>query len=124
MEADSITTWNPETFAWLHQQIITANATGSLNCLFSNGDYLFAYFDQNGYNSLCYLPRQAPYGPVRCPDVATDIDLTTIYPATAAGVIVATKPLTSEKWTPFQAGQLLVFKDGIRVFSTIFAGAK
>ena len=124
MDADSITAWTPDTFAWLQDELTTINETGSMNLLFSDGTYLFAYFDHNGYNSLYQLSRQAPYGNAFFPDIDAKIDLSGIYAPETMGVIVATKPLTTEKWIPFQPGQLIVFKDGVQIFSLKSASTK
>jgi len=87
-----------------------------LNCLFSDGTYLFAYYDKNGFNSLYHLSRKAPYRKAHFNDLSREIDLSVIYPKSATGVIVATRPLTDEPWETFTPGQLLVFKDGAQVF--------
>jgi predicted glutamine amidotransferase len=116
MDREGIARWTPDTFRWLEKELQTANATGKLNCLLSDGAYLFAYHDQNGYNGMHYLACRAPYRRVGLPALSKQIDLAAMYLASAAGVIVATKPLTDEKWVTFARGQLMVWKDGVQVF--------
>jgi len=116
IEAKGVVEWNRQSFEWLRKEMHTVNDTGSLNCLFSDGTYLFAYYDKNGFNSLYHLSRKAPYRKAHFNDLSREIDLSVIYPKSATGVIVATRPLTDEPWETFTPGQLLVFKDGAQVF--------
>ncbi len=116
IEKKGVAEWNRQSFEWLREEMHIVNDTGSLNCLFSDGTYLFAYYDKNGYNDLYYLSRKAPYGKVHFTDSLKEIDLSVIYQKSATGVIVATRPLTDERWKKFTRGQLLIFKDGVKVF--------
>jgi len=116
MEKNGVLDWDEESFNWLREEMHIANDAGSLNCLFSDGTYLFAYHDKNGYNGLYCLSRKAPYGKVRFTDLAEEIDLSVTYPETAVSVLVATNPLTDEPWEKITPGQLLVFKDGVQLF--------
>jgi predicted glutamine amidotransferase len=116
IEQQGIAQWQPESFAWLRRELQTVNDTGLLNCIFTDGTYLFSYHDKSGFNSLHYLRRHAPYGTVSFPDLHEKIDLSAVYPESAVGVVVATKPLTDEAWVRFAPGQLLVFRNGVQVF--------
>ena len=78
-------------FEWLNNELQEINDTGKLNCIFSDGELLFAYYDKNGYNSLYF---------------STSDD----------GVIIATKPLTNNKWEKLKKGQLMVIKNGKILF--------
>ena len=124
IDRERIAKWNPRSFRWLETELETANGTGKLNCVLSDGTYLFAYHDQNGYNGLHYLACRAPYGRVGLPNLSKKIDLAAVYPASAAGVVVATKPLTDENWVPFVRGRLMVWKDGVQVFPEVSAEQK
>jgi predicted glutamine amidotransferase len=124
IDAQGISEWSAPSLQWLHKELQFANDTGLLNCIFTDGTYLFAYHDKNGFKSLYYLPRRAPYGQVEFPDLGQKIDLSTVYPESAVGVVIATKPLTDEKWVRFTPGQFLVFKDGLQVFSEAAVGDK
>ncbi len=92
-----IVQWDQVAFEWLQEKLRDVNKTGSLNTLFSDGQHLFVYHDKTGYNSLYHLMR---------------------HQASEKGryVVVATTPLTKEKWTECPQGQLLVFKNGVQVF--------
>ena len=124
IDEKGIVEWGDSSFKWLRGELRRTNDTGSLNCLFSDGTHLFAYHDKNGSNSLYYLERKAPYSRVRFPDLPKEIDLSAIYPEPAVGIIVATKPLTDESWTRLVPGQLLVVKDGVRIFPETLSEAK
>ena len=67
------------------------NDFGTLNCIFSDGEYLFVYYDKNGYKSLYSAKSEN-------------------------GTVIATIPLTKEKWEKIKKGQFLVFKEGVKVF--------
>jgi glutamine amidotransferase len=48
---------------------------GNFNCIFSDGEFLFFYFDKNGYNGLSFVRRQAPFSSVRLEDEDFEINL-------------------------------------------------
>lgn len=118
IEKEGIQTWDNAKFYWLQSEILReANGLGTLNCLLSDGDYLFAYHDKkSGENFLHYKERKAPYGTVHFVDTNEDIDLSNVYPSSASGYILCTKPLTIEQWTSVGHGQLIVLKDGVIVW--------
>ena len=108
--------WNQQSFKWLQEELHAINDIGTLNCVFSDGTHLFAYHDKTGSISLCYQALRAPHNKVYFQDLSKEIDLGGTYPDSAAGVIVATKPLTDAPWIKFTPGQLLVFKEGKQIF--------
>jgi glutamine amidotransferase len=113
IENEGIQTWNNTQFEWLQGVLQNANTLGTLSCLLSDGEYLFAYHDKkSGENFLHYIERKAPYGTVHLADTNLAIDLSTVYPASASGFVLCTKPLTTEEWTSTGHGQLIVLKDG------------
>lgn len=117
IEEEGIQTWDNAKFEWLQGILREANGLGTLNCLLSDGDYLFAYHDKkSGENFLHYKERKAPYGTVHFVDTNEDIDLSNVYPSSASGYIFCTKPLTIEQWTSFGHGQLVVLKSGTIVW--------
>jgi len=119
IEQKNVSVWNTQTFEWLQGELRNINDYGALNCIFSDGTYLFTYHDKKGYNGLCYIMRKAPYGPAYFKELSRSIDLSKIYPETAVGVVIATRPLTDERWERFLPGQLMVFKDGIQIFPSV-----
>jgi predicted glutamine amidotransferase len=116
IEENGVGHWDANSFEWLKKELLTINATGSLNCVFSDGEHLFAYHDKDGYNTLYHLNRIPPHKAVCYPDLPEDVELGSVYSDSAAGVIVATRPLTDEQWTEFVPGEFLVYKEGIQVF--------
>jgi glutamine amidotransferase len=103
-------------FPWLHKQLSNINSQGKFNCLFSDGTYLFCYHDRDKYNGLCYLRREPPYEKIMLVDEDYEIDLQQKKSPTQRGYIIASRPLTDERWQRFKGGQLLVFKNGEMVF--------
>ncbi|MCX7677694.1 MAG: class II glutamine amidotransferase [Spirochaetes bacterium] len=118
IEGENIKQWTSESFNRLHDILKAINNSGSFNCLISDGEYLFCYRDKNGYNGLCFVQRSAPFGKVRLCDEDYEINLAEEKSKTQKGFIVATKPLTDETWNSFAPAELIVFKNGVMVFSS------
>jgi glutamine amidotransferase len=116
IEKKNISDWDTQAFEWMQRELRVINDYGALNCIFSDGTYLFAYYDKKGYNGLYYLMHKAPYGQTYFKDLSQSIDLSKVYPETAAGVVIVTRPLTDERWERFTPGQLMVFKSGVQIF--------
>jgi len=117
IEEEKIERWTDEKFNWLHNLLQSINKYGNFNCIFSDGEFLFCYFDKNGYNGLSFVRRQAPFSSVRLEDEDFEINLSEEKAFSQKGFVIATKPLTNEQWENFKYGQLIVFKDGDMVFS-------
>jgi glutamine amidotransferase len=118
IEEAGIHEWKEETFVWMDKLLHETSALGSVTCMFSDGEYLFVYLDERDPEDLFYVRREAPYGRVYFKHVKKEIDLSKIYPESAKGFVLATKPLTTEKWTPLRAAALMVLKKGEVVYTT------
>jgi glutamine amidotransferase len=118
IEERNINEWTSENFRWLWNQLKTINDKGSLNCVFSDGEYLFCYHDKGGYNGLCFVQRKAPFSMVRLEDEDFEVNLSEEKDPSQKGFIIATRRLTNERWENFYPGELIVFKDGNIVFSS------
>lgn len=94
------------------------NGFGKMNLLFSEGDHLYAYRDQDGYNGLCMTERAAPFDRVLLRDEDWEIDLAEEKRPDQRGFVIATRPLTDEKWNDLALGSLCVFKDGRCVYNS------
>ena len=82
---------------------------GTFNLVLSNGKYIFAHCTTH----LCYIIRQAPFSEAHLSDKDLSINFSAVTTKKDRVAIIATEPLTdNEEWTPFEKGQLLVFKDG------------
>jgi len=113
-----INQWTDENFRWLWHILKTVNNHGSFNCIFSDGKYLFCYYDKRGYNGLCFVQRKAPFSTVHLEDEDFEIDLPEEKEPSQKGFIIATRRLTDERWENFHPGELIVFKYGEIVFSS------
>jgi len=116
IEEKSITHWNDERFEWLGEKLKKINELGTFNCIFSDGEYLFCYHDKTEYNGLWFVHRKAPYGKIQLLDEDFEINLAEEKDPTQKGFVIATKPLTNEKWEKFNPCELIVFKNGEIVF--------
>jgi len=83
---------------------------GSFNYLLSDGEHFFAHCS----TKLCYIVRQAPFAAAHLIDADLTVDFQELTTPRDRVAIIATVPLTdNEVWTPFQPGELLVFRDGL-----------
>ncbi|WP_255503802.1 class II glutamine amidotransferase [Methanothermobacter sp. KEPCO-1] len=105
-----------EDYKWLWSVMNDINGYGDFNCLLSDGKHLFSYHDIEGYKGLYQLHRKAPYGPVELLDDDYQIDLAHEKKPDQEGYIIASRPLTSEKWEVFIPGELRVYRDGKLIF--------
>ena len=86
------------------------NTLGVSNLLFSDSRYLYAYCS----NHLCWLTRKAPFGEARLIDDDVTIDFAKETTPRDIVTVIATHPLTdNETWTLMQAGEFVVFRDGL-----------
>jgi glutamine amidotransferase len=97
--------------AEVHEVARELSRRGKSNFLLSDGMTLYAYYD--GHRTLHYLERHAAYGKVRIADDEDyTVDLEIPYDPDERAVIVASLPLTKERWTALRPGELLICRDG------------
>jgi len=114
IEEQGINRWQNKDFAWLNGTLRQLNGYGTLNCIFSDGEFLFCYADKTGYNGgLRYVHRKPPYSKIRLEDEDWEINLAEEKDENQTGVVIATRRLTDESWKSFTSGQLYVIKDGV-----------
>ncbi len=92
------------------------NRNGTMNLVFSEGNHLYVYRDQNGYKGLCMTERSAPFGKVSLQDEDWNVNLAEEKRSDQRGFVIATHKLTDEKWTDLKVGSLTVFKNGKQVY--------
>lgn len=117
IEEKDIAQWTKEDFEWLSEKLNEINDYGTFNCILSDGELLFCYYDKDCYNGLCFIHRKPPYGKIRLVDEDWDINLTQEKDPAQTGFIIATRILTDEPWEDFKGGELIVCKDGKLVYS-------
>lgn len=113
-----INQWISEDYKWLAGILSEINSDSSFNCLFSDGEQLFAYHDNHGYNGLCFRKRVSPYATIKLMDEDWSINLSEEKDPFQRGYIITTRKLTDEPWEPFLTGELIVFREGEIVFSS------
>jgi len=123
IEERKINQWSNEHFRWLWNQLKTINNHGNFNCIFSDGEYLFCYYDKSGYNGLCFAQRKAPFNTVHLVDEDFEINLSEEKVSEKKdppqkGFIIATRRLTDERWENFLPEELIIFKKGDIIFSS------
>lgn len=103
-------------FRWIEEQLQRLNKCGTMNVIFSNGVELFVYHDIEGYNGLCLAYREAPFQVIKLKDEDWTVDLSKEKKLSERGFVIATRPLTDEKWTNLNKGRLLVIQAGRAVY--------
>jgi glutamine amidotransferase len=107
---DQLTT--PESWRWLHGRLAALNAGSKINCLLSDGRRLWCYHDAAGYKGLTFRKVRIHSHEVRrFEDPTLQVELA--GESFNHGFVVATRPLSSTGWQPFQPGELLVLEDGV-----------
>ncbi|EHP85984.1 class II glutamine amidotransferase [Methanotorris formicicus] len=109
--------WDKEGFDNLLDILLDINYYGAFNCLFSDGEYLFAYKDYRGLRKLYFLKRMPPYGRIKLRDEDYVVNLGDIKDLSEEGFVIATNPLSNENWKSFENGELMVFKNGEMIYS-------
>lgn len=116
IQEKGIKNWNMGDIQCLEEEIREINKEGTLNCLFTDGNYLFCYHDRNGHNGLYFTQRKPPYGEIKLEDIDWEVDLREEKNPKKTGFIIATKKLTNEGWESFSKGELIVFKTGKMIY--------
>ncbi|TFH09604.1 MAG: hypothetical protein E4H14_04110, partial [Candidatus Thorarchaeota archaeon] len=121
-ELESIT-WTELDFKTIENTLREINdGSNTLNCIFSDGSFLFCYSDENDHNNGLRFTRQyAPFGSVELvahEDRLGSVELRSEIPSALdqSGYLISTRILTSGEWTEFTEGELIVFKDGQIVY--------
>ena len=98
----------------IYQQLLYINVecAGSYNVLFTDGKHLFVFRDVHGQRPLYYLYREYPFATTLFRDTDIEVNLNIEKGKEEAGYVIASAPLSSEDWSEFLPGQLIVFKDG------------
>jgi len=119
------TTWTEHDFKVIENSLQEINdGKNTLNCIFSDGSYLFCYSDENDLNNGLRFTRQiAPFGSIELvahEDRLGSVELRSEIPSALdqSGYLISTRILTSGDWTEFDEGELIVFKDGHIVYPT------
>lgn len=94
---------------FIHRQCEHLRTRGVFNMLLSDSHRLYAYCT----TKLTWITRKAPFGRASLKDTEVQIDFCRETKRSDVVTVVATEPLThDEVWDKFDAGELLVFKDG------------
>lgn len=96
----------------IYKILFDINRHGAFNCIFSDGFSLFAYRDKEGARDLHYLKREYPFPNCRFRNSDIEVNLNIYKGTDESGYIIASNPLSNEKWEKFNPGQLIVFRRG------------
>ena len=116
--------WKREDFQFLEELLRGLNDDqNTLNCIFSDGEHLFCYSDENDHNNGLRFVRQThPFGGVALVGPEKEFGSIEIHSESEhthqSGYIISTRILTGELWTEFEHGELIVLKHGEIVYPT------
>jgi len=120
-----ITTWKEPDFESIESNLREINdGMNTLNCIFSDGSFLFCYSDENDHNNgLRFTKQIAPFGSVELvshEERLGRVELRSEIPSAReqSGYLISTRILTRGDWTEFTKGELIVFRDGAIVYSS------
>ena len=101
----------------LSEKLAAVNRWGKLNVLLSDGERLFCYLDAAAFKGLNFREIYIQDNEIRrFEDAGLRMDLA--GKAANRGFVIATTPLSSTGWQPFQPGELIVFERGELRFSS------
>ena len=87
---------------------------GMFNYLLSDGTVFFAHCT----TSLHYIIREAPFSKAHLIDEDVSIDFSEVTTPEDRVTVIASEPLTdNEEWTKFASNELILFKDGLPLYS-------
>lgn len=82
---------------------------GTFNFCLSNGQALFSY----ATTKLHWIVREYPFRPARLIDIDVEVDFSAVTTPEDRVAVITTEPLTdNEEWFSYQAGEMILFKDG------------
>lgn len=82
---------------------------GTFNFILSNGQALFSY----ATTKLHWLVREYPFQPAQLIDLDVEVDFSQVTTPEDRVAVITTEPLTqNEVWTPYQAGEMILFQHG------------
>ena len=124
IEENDTLTWNNNSFSSLNTLLRDINdKTNTFNCLFTEGNYLFCYSDENRYNDgLRFIKQVSPFEKtdlVREDERLGSVEVREPFENEASktsGYLIVTEKLTNVNWIEFKTGELVVFKNGHIVF--------
>jgi predicted glutamine amidotransferase len=108
---------NEEDWCWLHDVFAGINKLGKFNCLLSDGQRLFCYFDRQGHKGLFLRKIHLADHEVRAfRDEELQVELA--GDSVNHGYAVASHPLSEVGWHRFREGELAVLECGMLRFSS------
>jgi glutamine amidotransferase len=120
----AIDEWTNDNFQFIEGLLRDINDDqNTMNCMLSDGEYLFCYSDENDHNNGLRFNRQShPFGRVELASPDEKLGRIDIHSDSSethqTGYIISTRILTKEQWTEFDGGELIVFRHGEIVYPT------
>jgi predicted glutamine amidotransferase len=117
IKEQGVTEWDEDRFASLHKVLLDINAVhANTTLLVSDGTHLFAYASTKGAG-VSYCRREMPAAKIQRKGKAVDDGApATGYLVRVGGAEALAAP--GDEWINLGAGQLVVFKDGKRIYQS------
>ncbi len=94
------------------------NRLGTANFLLTDGELLAVYHDEKRRNGLHWIRRAPPHENTHLESRDLLVDLDNPRDPHRTMVVVATRPLSEERWEPMRGGQLLIARRGSLVWNS------
>ena len=107
--------YTQEQFDAIYKILREINQAGSLACILTDGQTMFAYRDANGLRELHYQERHQSLVEHELGDEEVTIKLPGNNEHDGTGFIMATVPIDSGEWKTFQPGQMIVCRNGAMI---------
>ncbi len=102
---------------WLGETLAQINPRGTLNCVLSDGQRLFAYRDEHGWKGLSLRKLRFHHAGQRIfEDAVTEVAVA--GDSANRGCMVATRPLSATGWHELTRGKLVVVEGGAIRFTS------
>jgi glutamine amidotransferase len=105
-----------EDWDWLHEHLVQLNGDEKLNCLMSDGQHMFCYFDRCGHKGLSYRPVYLQDEHRAFGDETVSLELSDDL--FNYGIVVASNPLSESGWKSFETTELMVLAKGKIAYSS------
>jgi len=108
---------DPVTWEWLTDRLQEVNQHGTLNCIFSDGERLFAYRDKHGWKGMAIRKVRFHESGERIFEDATT-EVAVAGEGENHGCLIATRPLSETGWHAVPRGAMVVVEHGAIQFSS------
>lgn len=94
----------------LHGWLKEINVLGSANILFTDGQDVVVYHDNDCFNGLWWVRSTPPHSHMELENQSIQLDLGDFVDVNRTRLLFSTEPLSDDDWQPMQGGQMMVVR--------------